>query len=148
MCSSTRSCSGAQTRNSHRPSPSSREPRWMPNGCPGGVRVSVALFTLIHQEHGAQRRECQIHGPLAAVQWNGHRVDAAQGALATAAVELSVAVQDFFPVSAPRYANLVVVPRHGGEVQDYHDFLLRIRARPPQQADDALLGVAAIDPLE
>src|SRR5215813_3517361 len=79
----------------------------------------------------------------------GHRAGflAALVALPAAAVFSGVAVQQFSPEAPARDSHLVVVARDRGEVADDHDTFAG-RAPFAQEAQDAVLGVVAINPLE
>jgi hypothetical protein len=74
-------------------------------------------------------------------------VDPTEVALPAAAVVRCVAVEVFAPKPAARNANVVVFAQHRCEVaHDEHEI---IRLEPlAREADDTVVGVIAIDPLE
>src|SRR5437660_11753615 len=102
--SSTLSRFGAQTRNSQRPGATTRAPRSGP---------------LIDQKDRAEGRQGEIDGPAPAVERNRRRVDAAHVPLAAAAIQWSIAIEDFAPIASGRDADRIVVPREGREIEDH-----------------------------
>src|SRR3970040_378343 len=77
----------------------------------------------------------------------GRSMDSSHVALAASAVFPGVAVQNLPPESAPRDAHVVIVARDGGEVADgENDFFGG--TTPTDEAEDALQGVVAVDPVE
>src|SRR4051794_11379559 len=67
--------------------------------------------------------------------------------LAAAAVEGGVAVEQLGPVAAPGDADAVIVLRVGREIaDDQGEFAARPRLA--EHAEDAVLGIVAVDPLE
>src|SRR5438552_11015996 len=72
--------------------------------------------------------------------------DTAKIAHVAPAVDLRIAVEQFAPPSALRHADDIVEPRHRREIAHGDD--RRAVARLAQKTDDALIGVAKVDPLE
>ena len=80
---------------------------------------------------------------------HGHRdsFDAAEIAVTAPAVLPCVAVQQFPPESARGDADVVVVSRHRRKVADHQDRIAWVPAFS-QEADNAVVGVGTINPLE
>src|SRR3970040_1245839 len=77
----------------------------------------------------------------------GRSMDSSHVALAASAVFPGGAAQNLPPESAPRDAHVVIVARDGGEVADgENDFFGG--TTPTDEAEDALQGVVAVDPVE
>jgi hypothetical protein len=68
-------------------------------------------------------------------------------ALAAATVELSIAIQGLFPITAHWGSDSVVVPGHWSEIADDESSVVGILG-PSQEGDDTPFRVAAIHPLE
>src|SRR3954452_13886251 len=125
------SWSGAQTRNSPRP-PSSR--------------LAPSAFMRDEKDRG-QRRECQGQRIFAAMQRNRCGLEAANISLSASAVERGVAIERLVPFATAGDADLIIVPRNRREIEHRrNDGLLRFPNA--QQAEDRILGIAAIDPFE
>ena len=77
----------------------------------------------------------------------GDRLDRAEVAQAAPAVVLRVAVQELLPRAPGRHADPVIPVGDGREVAHDQDEVRR-RAPLPQVADDTVVGVVEIDPLE
>src|SRR5579862_6317443 len=105
---------------------------------PGALRL---------QEQRAQRRKREREAVRVAVHADRRGVDAAEVALPAPAVKRGVAVQELVPAPGARDADLVVVSRHGREVEDGRDQVVGAAAAP-EQADHALLAVGHVDPRE
>src|SRR5213075_2647249 len=68
-------------------------------------------------------------------------------ALPTSAELLRVGVDQLFPATVPRYAEAVVVPGYGREVE-YRRHAARSVGPVSQEGERALLAVVRIDPIE
>ena len=68
-------------------------------------------------------------------------------ALAAAPIDLGVAVQQLFPVAAPRNADAIIVPRHRREVESRQEQIVSL-APAAQEKERAVVRVAVVDPLE
>src|SRR5450759_3630282 len=97
------------------------------------------------QEQRSKRRQREGEAGPVPVDADRDGLRAAEVALPAAPVERRVAVQQLEPPSRLRDAHLVVVTRHGREVEHAHQDVLR-RAYFANQADHALVRVGGIDP--
>ena len=68
-------------------------------------------------------------------------------ALAAAPIELEVAVQQLFPVAAPRNADAITMPRHRREVESRQEQIVAM-APAAQEEERAVVRVTVVDPLE
>src|SRR5438876_10846489 len=83
----------------------------------------------------------------AAMRWERGRLEAAEVALAAAAVIAGVAVEHLVPKAATRNSHPIVVARHRREVTNDHERLLGLLTLA-QKANHAGLKVVAVDPFE
>src|SRR6185503_14728667 len=111
-----------------------------------GGAVSFFVSLLRFEEHHGEWRAGDRQRMAEALVRHGRGVRAAEVAHAAAAVEGRVAVEELAPAAAARHADAVVVARHRREVAHHRD--RRRVAGLPQERDDALLPVAALDPAE
>ena len=84
---------------------------------------------------------------VSAVTGYGGSLDAAKVSLPTSAIYLSVAIEDFTPVASARNAQPVVGSGYRSQVTDDRNHLLAVIPFS-QEADDTVLPVMEIDPLE
>src|SRR5690242_1992674 len=101
---------------------------------------------MLEKQYG-QRRQRYADRMIPPVGRNGVRVDATEIAHAAAAINGRVGVDDLPPVSRERNAEKVILARHGREIAGDENHLLAVAALADVR-ECALLGVAAVDPLE
>src|SRR5690606_9338535 len=112
-----------------------------------GAAGDLSGLTLLREEDGAEWGDRDEDRRRAAAPGHRRRLDAPEVALPAPAVLYRVAVEDFLPGATLRDAQAVVVARDRREVEDGHDALFAVQVFP-HEAEDALLGVVGLDPLE
>src|SRR3990170_305322 len=119
-----------------------------PFGLQGWGRFSLPLAACALEEDGGEGREAQVERVRPAVGPDAVGLDPAPVPPAAAAVlGAGVAVQHLLPEAAAGDADAVVAAGHGGEVADDEDEVVG-RAPAAEEADNALVGVAGVDPFE
>src|SRR5579864_1710759 len=97
------------------------------------------------EEQRRERRQRQGEAVPVPMHAHRHRVDAPEVALSAASIHRCIAVEELSPPAALWHTDLVVVARHGREVEDPDDDV-RGEPAPPHQADHALVRIRAVDP--
>src|SRR3989304_3623145 len=115
-----------------------------PGSTPAPRSRSAAL---VDEEDGGEGGQREGEGVGTAVHRNLNGVDAAHVAPPASPVDGRIAVEHFPPEAAAGSAHPVVRARHRGEVTGREDDSIR-RLALPDQAQDAGLGVIAVNPLE
>ena len=103
-----------------------------------GLILCSLLFTLALEEHGAQRWQCEVKRVWAAVEGDGRCLNAAQIAMAAAAILLGIAIQDLSPVAPAGNAHTVVEAWNWSEVADHEQDVLYRTAFANETEDVAL----------
>ena len=81
------------------------------------------------------------------MNWERSSFQTAEVSLAAATIQRSIAVQNFLPRTLTRDAYAIVLPENWREITNEKQLFIRI-STAANEADDAPLGVFAIDPLE
>src|SRR5687767_5401492 len=106
----------------------------------------AALAFMLEVDHG-KRRERYADRMISPVRRYGMRAHAAVVADAAAAVVGRIRVDELAPITLARDTDEIVLPRHRREVADDENDVFGV-ARFADERHRALLGVAAVDPLE